>query len=80
MTHRTVNVRLPAELHRGLDALVAEGILGMTIEEVVIHLTRNALHHQWAPERRPQEMPRPLNWRAGSDGSTGRADARFLRH
>lgn len=74
MTHRTVNVRLPAKLHRRLDALVAEGILGRTIEEIVIHLTRHALHREWVPRPVSPEKPRPLDQRAGLESGPSRKD------
>ena len=59
MNNHCVNVRLPAELHRRLDTLAAEGILGRTIEEVVIHLARNALHRDWFSRRAAPEKPKP---------------------
>jgi hypothetical protein len=43
VTNQSVNIRLPAELHRRLAALAAEGIFGKPVEKVVVHLTRNAL-------------------------------------
>lgn len=60
MTHQTVNIRVPPQLHRRLTALAAEGILGGTIEEVVIHLTRNALHRDWVPRPAPLEQPKRI--------------------
>jgi prophage regulatory protein len=72
VTHQTVNIRLPPELHRHVAALVAEGILGRTIEEVVIHLTRNALHRDWVPRPAPLEKPRPSEPKPSPSGSPTR--------
>lgn len=74
MTHQTVNIRLPPELHQRLAALAAEGILGRTLEEVVIHLTRNALHRDWVPRPETPEKPRMSNSRAGVDSAPRRTD------
>lgn len=70
MTHPTVNIRLPPELHRRLAALATEGILGKTIEEVVIHLLRNALHRDWGPRPTPQEKQRPPDQRLSFDSAS----------
>ena len=59
MTHRTVNIRLPPKLQWHAAALAAEGIFGSTIEEVVVELTRNALHRDWHRRREINETPRP---------------------
>lgn len=72
MTHQTVNIRLPPELHRRLASLVAEGILGRTIEEVVIHLTRNALHRDWVTRPAPLEKPRTSEPKPSPSGSPTR--------
>ena len=72
MTHQTVNIRLPPELHRRLASLVAEGILGKTVEEVVIHLTRNALHRDWVPRPGPLEKPRTSEPKPSPSGSPAR--------
>lgn len=74
MTHQTVNIRLPPELHRRLAAMAAEGILGRTIEEVVIHLTRNALHRDWGPQPEALEKPRPSNVNARLGNAPKRTD------
>jgi prophage regulatory protein len=50
-----------------LAALAAEGILGRTLEEVVIHLTRNALHRDWVPRPETPEKARTSNARADID-------------
>lgn len=47
MTHQTVGIRLPPELYQRLAALAAEAILGRSVEEVLIHFARNALHRDW---------------------------------
>lgn len=59
MTTHNLNVRIPTELHRRLTAIASEGILGRTVEEVVIHLTRNALHRDWATRPAAPETPQP---------------------
>lgn len=56
MTHQTLIIKIPPELHRRLAALATEGILGRTLEEVVIHLTRNALHRDWVLRPAPAEI------------------------
>ena len=68
MTQQTVNIRLPAELHRRLAALAVEGILGRTIEEVVVHLTRNALHRDWLFQSTAPEWPRPPGQQVSPEG------------
>jgi prophage regulatory protein len=57
-----------------LDDLVAEGILGKTIEEVAVHLMRNALHREWVPRPVSLERPRPSDQRAGQHGGPKRTD------
>ena len=74
MTNQTVNIRLPPELHRRLAALAAEGILGRALEEVVIHLTRNALHRDWVPRPEAPEKPTPSTPRAGLHSAPRRTD------
>lgn len=68
MTHQTVNIRLPPELHRRLAALAAEGILGKSLEEVVVHLTRNALRRDWIFQSAAQERPKPPGPQSRLDG------------
>lgn len=47
MTTHSINVRIPVELHRRLTAIANTGILGATVEEVIVHFTREALHRDW---------------------------------
>lgn len=74
MTHQAVNIRLPPELHRRLAALAAEGILGRTLEEVVIHLTRNSLHRESVARPALLEEPKRLEPRPRPSSSAAKLD------
>jgi len=74
VTHQTVTIKIPPELHRRLAALATEGILGRTLEEVVIHLTRNALHRDWVPRPTSPEKRIAPDSRAGLDRDAKRTD------
>ncbi len=74
MTHQTLIIKIPPELHRRLAALATEGILGRTLEEVVIHLIRNALHRDWVPRPVSPEKKIPPDLRVGLDGAAKRTD------
>lgn len=70
MTTHIVKIRIPLELQRSLTAIADAGILGATVDEVIVHFTREALHRDWviqppvlAPssqERRPPTLPSDL--------------------
>jgi prophage regulatory protein len=57
MTNRSVSVTIPPELHRRLTTIAAEGILGRSVEEVIIHLMRNAIHRDWLVQPAAREKP-----------------------
>ena len=79
MTHQTVIIRLPPEIHQRLAALTAEGILGRTLEEVIIHLTRNALHRDWVLRPETPERQRPSMRARTSTAPRGRLVRRQTR-
>lgn len=74
MTYQTVNIRLPPEIHWRLAALAAEGILGRTLEEVVIHLTRNALYRDWISRPIPSARPHTSDERASPSSAQSKRD------
>ena len=47
MTTQTIKIRIPLELERRLVAIANAGILGATVDEVIAHFTREALHRDW---------------------------------
>lgn len=76
MTTHHLSERTPTVLHRRLTAIASEGILGQTVDEVVIHLTRNALHYDWASRPAAPEVPQPpISWPAPADKLASRAPA-----
>lgn len=67
MTTQSIQIRIPQELMRRLVAIANAGILGATVNEVIVHFTREALHRDWliqppvpgpsAQEQRPPTLP-----------------------
>jgi prophage regulatory protein len=58
MKSNFVHIKLPAKLDQRLSAIAEAGILGNTIEEVLAHFTREALHRDWlAQEVIRERMP-----------------------
>jgi prophage regulatory protein len=67
VTNQNIKVRIPLELERRLVAIATAGILGATVDEVIVHFTREALHRDWliqppvpgpsAQGRRPPALP-----------------------
>ena len=47
MTTKSIKVIIPSELHQRLAAIADARILGTTVDEVIVHFTREALHRDW---------------------------------
>lgn len=66
MTTKSIKVIIPSELHQRLAAIADARILGTTVDEVIVHFTREALHRDWinrptlvGPSLNEQRQPTP---------------------
>lgn len=60
MTSQAIKLKLPAALKCRLIEIAEAGMLGSTVEEVILHLTRDALHRDWLAheaQRAPLSIP-----------------------
>jgi prophage regulatory protein len=64
VAEKHIKLKLTAQLHRRLSAIADAGVLGRTVDEVVTHFTREALHRDWLTQeverdREPKPTPPP---------------------
>jgi prophage regulatory protein len=57
VTSQHVELRLPAALKRRLLEIAEAGLLGRTVDEVVTHFTREALHRDWLTQEVERDRP-----------------------
>lgn len=90
MSTQLLNLKLPAALDRRLREIAEAGVLGRTIEEVISHFIREALHRDWLTQEVQRDRlpppappaPRPLGRPRAAEvvpSHTQRTEKRLMR-